>query len=140
MSFDVLGDVNWLAILVAAIVWFILGALWYGPLFQKAWIASTGVDPGASGERPGAAIYVFPLLAYLVATIALAMLAVATGSSTLGHGIILGLVVGVGFGVTLYAVEAVFGQRPKPGTWFLISASYQLIGLVLASVIVTVWD
>jgi Na+/H+ antiporter NhaA len=140
MSFDVLGDVNWLAILVGAIAWFILGALWYGPLFGKAWMASTGIDPTASGERPSAAIYVFPLLAYLIATVALAMLAEATGSSTLGHGIILGLVVGLGFGATLYAVEAVFGTRPKPGSWFLITATYQLIGIVLAAVIVTVWD
>jgi Na+/H+ antiporter NhaA len=140
MSFDVLGDVNWLAILVGGIAWFIIGALWYGPLFGKAWMASTGIDPRASGERPSAAIYVFPLLAYLVATVALAMLAEATGSSTLGHGIILGVIVGVGFGLTLYAVEAVFGNRPKPGSWFLITGAYQLIGVVVASVIVTVWD
>lgn len=140
MSFDVLGEVNWLAILVAAIAWFIIGALWYGPLFGKAWMASTGIDPRATDERPSAVIYVFPLLAYLVATVALAMLAEATGSSTLGHGIILGVVVGVGFGLTLYAVEATFGSRPKPGSWFLISGAYQLIGIVVASVIVTVWD
>jgi hypothetical protein len=139
MSFDVLSDVNWLAILVGAVVWFLLGALWYGPLFGKAWIAATGIDPRAEG-RPGAGIYVFPLVAYIVATIALAMLAVATGSSTLGHGIILGLVVGIGFAVTLYAVESVFGRRPKAGTWFGITAAYQLIGILIAAVIVTVWD
>lgn len=140
MAFDVLSDVNWLAILVAAIAWFILGALWYGPLFGKSWMASTGIDPRAAEGRPSAVIYVFPLLAYLVATIALAMLAEATDSTTLGHGIILGLVVGIGFGLTLYAVEAVFGERPKPGSWFLISGAYQLIGIVVAAVIVTVWD
>lgn len=140
MSFDALNDVNWLAILVGAVAWFILGALWYGPLFGKAWIAATGIDPRAEDQRPGAGIYVFPLIAYLVATVALAMLAVATGSTTLGHGIILGLVVGIGFAVTLYAVESVFGSRPKPGAWFVITAAYQLIGITIAAIIVTVWD
>jgi hypothetical protein len=70
----------------------------------------------------------------------LAMLAAATGSDTVGHGIVLGLVVGIGFAVTLYAVETVFGRRPKPGLWFGISATYQLIGILAATVIVTVWD
>lgn len=31
MSFDVLGDLNWLAVVVAAIAYFALGALWYAP-------------------------------------------------------------------------------------------------------------
>ena len=33
---------NWPAIIVAAIVPTIIGALWYGPIFGKQWLASTG--------------------------------------------------------------------------------------------------
>jgi hypothetical protein len=72
--------------------------------------------------------------------IALGMLAQTTGTDTLGEGIVLGLVVGVGFAVTLYAVESVFGRRPQPGTWFLITSGYQLLGILIAAVIVAVWD
>jgi hypothetical protein len=141
MSFDALSEVNWLAIIVGTIAWFALGGIWYAPpIFGNVWMRSTGIDPSAEGQRPGAGIYLFPLVAYFVATIALAMLAAATGSETFGEGIVLGLVVGVGFAVTLYSVESVFGRRPQPGTWFLLTAAYQLIGILIATVVVTVWD
>ena len=139
MSFDVLNDVNWLAIVVGAVAWWILGAIWYAPpLFGNAWMRSAGIQI-REGQRPGVATYVVPLLAYFVATIAAAMLARATGSTTFGDGIVLGLVLGVGFGVTLYWVESTFGQRPRPSTWFGITAVYQLLGVLIATVIVTIW-
>ena len=36
------GGLNWWAILVATAAAFALGALWYGPLFGKAWVAALG--------------------------------------------------------------------------------------------------
>jgi hypothetical protein len=140
MSFDALGEVNWLAILLGTVAWWILGAIWYMPsLFGKAWMRSIGQEMSAE-QRPGVGIYVVPLLAYFVATIAAAMLARATGSTTFGHGIVLGLVLAVGFGATLYWVEATFGRRPGPGTWFGITASYEVLGILIATVIVTIWE
>jgi Na+/H+ antiporter NhaA len=139
MSFDTLSDLNWLAVIVAAVAWWILGAIWYAPpLFGRAWQRSMGLESIEGG--PGVSTYVIPLIAYFIATVALGMIAASTGSSTFGDGIVLGLVVGVGFGLTLYWVEATFGQRPQPTTWFLITGLYQLIGILIASVIVTVWD
>ena len=39
-------SLNWLAILVAAVVTMILGFLWYSPLlFAKAWTREMGYDP-----------------------------------------------------------------------------------------------
>ena len=37
-----MGDVNWLAILVAALLPMIIGFLWYGPLFGKKWMSLMG--------------------------------------------------------------------------------------------------
>ena len=55
MTFDVLGDLNWLAVLVAALAYFAIGALWYAPpLFGKAWMAAGGMaTPGS--RAPGRA-------------------------------------------------------------------------------------
>lgn len=140
MSFDALGEVNWLAIVVGAVAWWILGAIWYAPpLFGNAWMRSAGIQISQE-QRPGVATYVVPLIAYFIATIAAAMLARATGSTTFGEGIVLGLVLSVGFAATLYWVESTFGQRPRPTTWFAITASYQVLGVLIATVIVTIWD
>jgi hypothetical protein len=139
MSFDLLGELNWLAVIVATVVYFALGAVWYAPpLFGNAWMKAAGTVI-QEGQRPGPAIYFTPLLAYFVAVIATAMLAEATGSDTFAEGIVLGLVVGVGYAVVGTAVEATFGNRPQNGVWFLITGSYNLIGLIISAVIVSVW-
>ena len=102
MSFEVLSDLNWLAVIVAGVAYFALGAVWYlPPVFGKVWMAAGGQTMAQTGERPNAAIYIAPLIAQIVAAIALGMLAKATGTNTFGDGIVLGLVVGVGFAVTI---------------------------------------
>lgn len=35
---------------------------------------------------------------------------------------------------------AVVLTRQRPGAWFWINGGYQVVGLILAAVIVTVWD
>lgn len=46
-SLDTFGDVNYLAVIVGALVYFGIGALWYSPaLFATPWMAASGVQPG----------------------------------------------------------------------------------------------
>jgi hypothetical protein len=35
-------DINWLAVVVAAVATFVLGGVWYGPLFGRVWRAAEG--------------------------------------------------------------------------------------------------
>ena len=63
MSFDVLGDLNWLAVIVAAIAYFAIGALWYSPpVFGTAWMSAGGVSAEEIEGGPGAAVYAVPLV------------------------------------------------------------------------------
>jgi Protein of unknown function (DUF1761) len=78
----------------------------------KPWLRASGVTI-QEGQRPGAATYIVRLIAYFIATVAAAMLARATESTTLGEGIVLGLVLAIGIGATLYWVESTFGNRPQ---------------------------
>ena len=142
MSFDTIGDLNWLAVIVAALAYFALGGLWYSPvLLGDAWMRATGVEDPGKGEGPGPAIYMFPLVGYLIAAIAMGMLAEATGSTSVGDGLVLGLVTGIGFAAVLFGVTAVFeANKPEPRTWFWISSAYHVLGFLIMAVVVAAWD
>jgi hypothetical protein len=140
MTFDI-GGLNWLAILVGAAIYFILGALWYSPvLFAKPWQAAIGWDEARQPPQTNPVTYVVPGALYLIAAIATALLAKATGTDTLTEGITLGLITGLGFALPMVGVEATFDpNKPKPLTWFLITVAYHLIGFLILAVAVAVW-
>lgn len=142
MSFDTLGDINWWAAIVAGIVYYAIGAAWYSPaLFGKPWMRSIGWNEEAGPPPASAADYALPLVAYIVAGVATAMLAVATGTDTFGEGVVLGLVLGVGVATVLAFVTAVFDpQKVSKMVWFEVTAGYHALGLLLAAVIVSIWE
>lgn len=140
MSFDVLGDLNWLAVIVATGAYFALGGLWFSKVaFGSHWQQSLGWEP-AEGESVGPEYYVGPSITCLVATVATAMLAEASGTDTFAEGLTLGLVLGVGVaGAVLFVTGYFDPKKPRPMTWVGITAGYHLVGIVLAAVIVALW-
>jgi hypothetical protein len=141
MILDTLGQLNWLAVIVAAVVYFALGAVWFTPAFLgRPWMRSIGWDESRQPPQANPVSYAVPALLYLLAAIATAMLARATGTADVGSGIVLGLIVGVGYALTVTATDAVFDpNKPQPWVWFAISGGYHLLGLVAVAIIVSVW-
>jgi hypothetical protein len=140
VTFD-LGQLNWLAVVVGALVYFALGALWYSPmLFSRAWQRSIGWDETRTPPQRSAMTYVAPLVAYLVMAIAVGLLAAATGTDELVEGVVLGLVLGVGLSLAHTFVDASFSpEKPRPWTWFAINGTYHALGLVILAVIIALW-
>lgn len=47
MILDYLRDLNWLAVIVAAVAWFAFSAIWYSvPPLSSAWMRAAKVTPG----------------------------------------------------------------------------------------------
>ncbi|MFN3237701.1 MAG: DUF1761 domain-containing protein [Pseudomonadales bacterium] len=65
--------INWLSVLGAAVSAFVVGGLWYGPLFGKAWMAETGVTEEAMANRNQAKIFAGAFVLNLVMVVNLAM-------------------------------------------------------------------
>jgi Protein of unknown function (DUF1761) len=115
VSVDMLGQLNWLAVIVGALIYFVLGAVWYAPpIFGRAWQRSIGWDPEAAPPQMRITTYAIPAVAYLVMAAATGMLAAATGSDNLESGLILGLVVGIGFALARPALDATFTPNLAP--------------------------
>lgn len=140
MTLAVLGDLNWLAVLVSTVAFFALGGLWYSNiLFGKQWTEAVGWDE-PEGEKPPITLYLMPLVTCLVSSIAVAMLAGASGTGTVGEGIALGLVTGLGLAAMALLVTGFFDpKKPRPMVWVAITSGYHVVGLVIVAVIVSVW-
>lgn len=142
MDFDVLSSINWLGVLLATIAYFALGAVWYTPvLFGKPWMKAMGMEAPGQEEQPSPVIYLVPLISAFIASLALAMIARAMGAYGFGDGLELGLITGLGFAVTVLFTTATFEpNKPQPWVWFVITAGYHFVGLVVAAVIVCILD
>jgi Protein of unknown function (DUF1761) len=140
MTLDVTG-INWLAVVVAAVVYFVLGAAWFAPaVFGRPWMAAIGWDESRPRPEMNPVSYAGPGIFYLIASAVTAIIAKATATDTLAEGVVLGLLVGVGYALTVTATDAVFDpNKPKPWNWFAISGAYHVVALVLAGMIIGAW-
>ncbi len=141
MSFDVLGDLNWLAVLVATIAYFALGGLWFAtPVFGKAWSTAMDWEPPPD-YKPSPASYIVPLITCAVATIVVGAIASASATDTASEGLVLGLLVGVGLAFAVVFVTEFFDPKKKsPMTYAAITGGYHVVGLLIVSVILAIWQ
>jgi hypothetical protein len=137
--------INYLAVLVAGIVIFVLGGLWYSPvLFAKRWIALQGRTEEQMRAQAAAAnmpvMYVSAFICGLVTAWAMAMILAHVASSmnlNAGRGALVGFMCWLGFAATTSYATALFSGKPKQ-LW-LIDSSYNLVSFVLAGMILAVW-
>lgn len=134
-----LSELNYLAILVTAVVIFAIGALWYTVLFGKLWLAAHGYTPEqleGMKTRMGMT-YGLSFVCYLVLAAVMDLLILRMGITEAIGGAKLGLVCWVGFVATIGLTANLYSN--KSITTYLIDAAYQLVFLVAAGVILAIW-
>src|SRR5687768_6229026 len=116
---------NWLAIVVATLAFFAIGALWYGLLFGKAWQAETGVT-----ERPQGAGVAKVMLGTLLAEFVVVVLVghMFDFLDPEPHGKMM-LAVGLGLAVMTPAIAINYLHQRRSLKLFLIDASHFIVGM-----------
>lgn len=125
-------EMNWIAILVAAISAFVLGGVWYGVLFAKPWQRLALLSDEQLAASNPAKTYGG---AFLLSLIAAAVFALFLGPDPeLGFALGAGASAGLCWVAASFGISYLFEQRPF-GLW-LINGGYHtlqftLYGLVL---------
>ncbi len=130
-----ISGLNWLAIFVATVAGFVIGGIWYGPLFGDAWLAALGKTADQIQPSPGP--FVVSFFTALITAIALAVLINALDIATLGGGIMIGLLAGVGFIATAMASDSAFCGWGV-NLW-LIQSGYRVLYSVVMGAILAMW-
>src|SRR5260370_9903409 len=112
------ANINILAVLVAAVLTFVLGAVWSSPvLFAKQWMAAQGYTAEKLEEMKRRGVtraYAVSVLCYLVTAYVMALLASYTNSTTLAQGLWLGFLSWLGFAATVGLTPNIFSEKPLP--------------------------
>ena len=128
---------NYPAVVVAALAYWILGALWYGVLFSKPWMALEHMTNEQAQSAGPVIPYVVSFLLELLIAFALAKLCIWRNADTAGRGASVGVLIWIGFVGPISFMNYMFEMRPKE--LFAINEFYPLAGLVLMGAILGAW-
>lgn len=130
-----LGNINWLSVIVASISSFLVGGIWYGPLFGKAWMHAFGFTESDLNIRNMPKVFGLSLLLAFVAALNLELFIGV--NADMSYGLTAGFLAGFGWVATLLGILYLFENRSFKA--FLINAGYCILALTLMGGILGAW-
>ena len=130
--------VNWGAILLAAIVHFGFGAVWF-TVFSAPWQAGTRIPPEELQmymAHPNFWPYIISFLCSVGMALVISWIMGISCKFSLFRGIVTGLMIGI---VAALAMITEMAFEMRSSTFMAICAAYPLIGSVLMGIIIGVW-
>ena len=128
-------SLNILAVLVAALTGFVIGGLWYGPLFRTPWMRWSGMTFERGKQQNVALVFGLTYVLNVVAACGLDML-VPAGEGW-AWGLHTGAFCGAFFVATAFGVVYLFESRPL-GLW-AINAGYQVVNFAAMGAVLGAW-
>lgn len=126
--------------LIAAVISFILGAIWYMPLFGRAWGRAIEKMPGsepklACKKQIGPLVLTF-IMDILIAFVLFNVLAVF-GVTTIPQAYLISGVMFLGFVLPMQVSAVLWNGRSTKSKWtiFLISGGFQLLNFLALSIV-----
>ena len=128
-------SINWLSIFVAALSSFVVGGLWYGPIFGKVWMRSFGFTEEDLKKRNVPLTFGLSLLLAFIAALILDMfIGVDAG---LAFGASAGFFAGFGWVATMLGILYLFEMQSLKA--YSINAGYCILTLTIIGAILGAW-
>ncbi|HEY6162367.1 MAG TPA: DUF1761 domain-containing protein [Bacteroidia bacterium] len=132
-----LSQLNYVAVLVCTIIYFLIGATWYSPvLFSKKWSSLNTIDQ-EKGRKQMPLLFANAFFCAALASFGAAILISLIGIAAIGAAVKFGLLCGLCFAFTSLSMSYMFGQRSI--ILLLIDAGYHIVALTVISVVLSIW-
>jgi hypothetical protein len=130
--------INHLAVLVAVVLQFVLGFLWYGPIFGEPWMGMVGLDMATvEANPPGAGEWITNIFSAVVSMYVLAWLFTKIPVTSLLQGLGVGLLIGFSFVLLSIMTSGMFAKDPYGLAW--ITGGFTTVGLGVGGAVLGAW-
>lgn len=141
-------NINWIAIVVAAILPLVTGFIWYNPkVFGTAWMKETGMTEEKAKSMNPAKTYGLAVVFSFFAAFYIYMTVMVGGPDdmrhgteaylTFKHGALHGAMLGMLIGMPMFATNALFEM--KSARYVLINVGYWVLTFALMGGVVNAW-
>jgi len=132
-----LTQINYLAVLVAAVSCFIIGGLWYSPvMFANLWMKEANITEESIKQANMSKIFGLSFILTLIISFNLA--AFLGPDAGLVWGITAGALAGIGWVAASFGIIYLFERKSLK--LFLINAGYLAVAFIVAGGIIGAWQ
>ncbi|PYV02403.1 MAG: hypothetical protein DMG26_11460 [Acidobacteria bacterium] len=128
---------NYPAVAVSAVVYWLLGAVWFGVLFSKPWLALEHMSEAQAQSMNPVLPYIISFALNLLIAFVLSQICIWRNANTAGQGAGVGAVLWIGSVGPITFTTYMYEMRPKQ--LFAINEFYSLVGLCLMGMILGAW-
>ena len=128
---------NYAAVFVAALAYWLLGAVWFGVVFGARWMVLENMSMEQAKSMNPVLPYVVSFILNILIAYSLAQICIWRNANTAGRGASVGVLLWIGFIGPITYTTYMYEMRPKE--LFSINQFYPLAGLVLMGAIIGAW-
>lgn len=139
-------QISFLAILACGVISMVLGSIWYGPLFGRAWMRILKADPDCfsdpvkkkEAQKKAMPLYAIQFVLSLFQVWVLAHFVAGWGTLA---SVISALWIWVAFIMPTVAGSSMWGSDNRKDAWqkFFIQAGFQLVLFLVFAIILSIW-
>ena len=128
---------NYAAVVVSAVVYWLLGAVWYGFLFSKPWMALEHMTEEQAKAMNPVLPYIITFALNILIAFVLAQICTWRNANTAARGAAVGILLWIGFVGPITYTTYMYEMRPMK--LFAINEFYSLVGLFVMGLILGAW-
>ena len=139
LNIQFISEINYLHVIVAGLVYWVVGAIWYMGVFSKPWAA--GVEKwGIKNNKPDSGTMMKKMVVSLLCNLGAAFIIAWFIHNETGYNAIVGSKIGFCGGLlAVLAFSTGDNWLSKPMSTYLVDATYHIAGLTVCGAIIGAW-